>query len=103
MRVLETPDSMNDSTGHPLAVPSVSVGIPAREMAEFLLPLRQSLRAAGMVERALEVSSLDDGSRDAREMSTRLQAGPDGGKIGIGVNIVRKCSAAVQKRKATAS
>jgi glycosyltransferase involved in cell wall biosynthesis len=64
--------------------PTISVVVPTKDMAEFLPELWESLRATGVVERALEVLFVDDGSQDATHATLeRLQAGPDGGKLAI--------------------
>src|SRR5262245_30448224 len=64
------------------AVPSISVVVPTKDMAEFLPTLWESLRAKLVVERALEVIFVNDGSEDStNETLERLKQGPDGDKL----------------------
>lgn len=66
------------------ATPSISVVIPTRDMADFLPALWQSLQSTGVVERALEVIFVDDGSHDATfQTLEQLRAGADGDKLAI--------------------
>jgi glycosyltransferase involved in cell wall biosynthesis len=75
---------MNDQASQAHKTPSISVVVPTKDMAEFLPALWESLRSTGVVERALEVIFVNDGSEDSTHATLeRLQLGSDGEKLGI--------------------
>jgi glycosyltransferase involved in cell wall biosynthesis len=75
---------MNGQASQVRKAPSISVVVPTKDMAEFLPALWESLRATGMVERALEVIFVDDGSEDSTAATLeQLKLGPGGDKLEI--------------------